>query len=448
MSDFDVAGETHKIPMQVQVEAPIFSVQLPTALPTYITAEGESLTAQDAFIKNNSNKAIQITDIKIETKGDWELVEYGGRVLENQFGLCINDITSTDGNFEWEDFKLQKTESLGITYAIQMPGYEEGLEVTDIADISIIVDWYEAVHEISSTGDVRYDGRTIVTMDEPLQLNVQQVFSLRPLVFQSSDESIATVSEDGLVTAVRPGECIITYGEAEFPISVYGTPIAASRSNINLSTTTVDIPSHYRGADDKWYTITSIADSAFYSITSTHKISLPDTITKVGDSAFYGASKVTISNLPDSITYIGIGAFYQVGAITDDLPSALTYLGNTSFSGSGIKGSGSSLTIPSSLEYWGAKVFEGAKCDRLSSIKIYTNIAIPSYTFCNLESEANCKYYIPRYCKGIGDYAFSGSYGPDKLLKYEGSTEEWATIPMGKAIFPTDSYGLAYNQSF
>ena len=449
-TDYDAPTTTpHRIPITAEIETPMFSVSVPTQLPIYVFADGTIAVAEDAKITNGSNKAIQVTDIEITPTDGWSLVSYDSNIDANEFAISINDKVSTDGAFEWANFKMEKETVLDLEYDIKLPE-SDGMALTEVGGISFIVDWYRPVYSVESTGDVRYDGKTIVTMDEPLQLTAQQTFGLRTPTWESSNPEIATVDQTGLVTALQPGAFTISYGESTFDMMAYGTPIAATRDNVNFTVTNVSIPTHYQ-QDGKWYTVTSVGDSAFRSITKTHNINISDTVTSIGDSAFEGSTGLAITKLPDSITSIGDNAFKKVGSIGVDLPKQLITIGVSAFEGTVYLPR--SLTIPATVESWGINSFKSVKMTHSNyttkTIYIYTTTRIPDGAFNGLVASAypsHISLYLPRFTQGIGVSALQ--VNPFTYLYYGGSQQEWLSVPIDSSNTYVNSASKWYDFEF
>ena len=57
--------------VNLDVEAPTFSVTVPTALPINVDANGEVTTSSDAKIVNNSHGSVIVTNVTVTGKNDW-----------------------------------------------------------------------------------------------------------------------------------------------------------------------------------------------------------------------------------------------------------------------------------------------------------------------------------------------------------------------------------------
>lgn len=179
----------------------------------------------------------------------------------------------------------------------------------------------------------------------------------------------------------------------------------------------------------KEYTVTGIADKAFYSMTTLNSVVIPQSVTSIGKMAFWGCQGLTSVTMSDSITSIGEGAFLYCYALSDlTFPAALEEIGSFAFGNclslekailpEGLRtvdenafqyclsikeavipaslaelppsmfvgcSSLSALTLPASLEFIGAGAFEG--CSSLTAITIPDMVeGIYAYTFSNCTS--------------------------------------------------------------
>ena len=87
-------------------------------------------------------------------------------------------------------------------------------------------------------------------------------------------------------------------------------------SNLDASTTTIEIPSAIRDVDGKDYSVTTIGDSAFYDCSNLTSVVIPNSVTTIGDYAFYDCNKLTSVVIPNSVTTIGDRAFSDCNNLT------------------------------------------------------------------------------------------------------------------------------------
>lgn len=154
-----MAAEEQAVPVILTVEAPIFSVTVPTALPVTITNDGSILTADNAAIQNFSAGPVAISDVEILGVGGWETVAYGTLdqkytqvntkklALQLIFGdEATGTIVSTTGA-DTNDFAgsilIPKGESLPLLYDAEVPAQQDTYDAVEFAQVVFTVGWYE-----------------------------------------------------------------------------------------------------------------------------------------------------------------------------------------------------------------------------------------------------------------------------------------------------------------
>lgn len=250
------------------------------------------------------------------------------------------------------------------------------------------------------------------------------------VVWSSSDESVATVSQEGVISALETGTVVITASsaddgtkKAECKVEVVeSTHVIRYRSYQNQPVT----PSAYGGLgalvsntfDGEWgelvfeksiqylgndvfkgcsdllevvlpSSVGSVGDNTFSGCTSLSSIRLPEGLTSLGESAFYNCSAMVKIALPKSLKSVGSGAFARCGSldsfesdqvsedrrclILDGVLSAFAPAGLTTYSiPSGIKG-----IAPSALKY----------CTKITDFTVPASVtSIGGYAFYNCTS--------------------------------------------------------------
>ena len=66
---------------------------------------------------------------------------------------------------------------------------------------------------------------------------------------------------------------------------------------------------------NKKYSVTGVANRAFYNCVNLTGVSLPNSVKKIGTYAFYGCTNLTGAVLPDSVKEIGTYTFYNCGKL-------------------------------------------------------------------------------------------------------------------------------------
>ena len=217
-------------------------------------------------------------------------------------------------------------------------------------------------------------------------------------VWSSSDESVATVNENGKVTAVAAGtatitataggkiaECAVTVNALELEyteITEGGEVVAYAVSGIGSVTGShVIIPSTHNGkpvtaiAENAFYKIESITavtipqgvtviyQRAFHSCKNLTQITIPDGLTSIGPQVFAFCTRLEKINLPDSIKAIEYDTFYGCENLTEvNIPDGVTYIGNSSFANCSKL---QSINIPDGVTYVGSAAFESCKLTEL-----------------------------------------------------------------------------------
>lgn len=119
--------------------------------------------------------------------------------------------------------------------------------------------------------------------------------------------------------------------------------------------------------NDEEYSVTSIADDAFYACADLTKVVIPKSVVSIGDDAFFECSSLTNVSMAEGITTIGAGAFIRCTSL-------------------------SSITMPNSIVSVGYGAFAG--CSRLTGVYIKSLSA-----WCNIDFHS--KDANPLYCAKV-----------------------------------------------
>ena len=148
--------------------------------------------------------------------------------------------------------------------------------------------------------------------------------------------------------------------------------------------------------------VTSIGEFAFASCSSLTSVTIPDSVTSIGRSAFNGCTSLTSITIPNSVTSISVSTFYGCTSLTSvTIGNGVTSIGNSAFSNCS---SLTSITIPDSVTSIGNRAFYG--CSSLTSVTIPNSVtSIGEYAFYNCSSLTSV--VIGNSVTSIGNSAFS-----------------------------------------
>ena len=242
----------------------------------------------------------------------------------------------------------------------------------------------------------------------------------------------------------------------------------------------------YKGVS---YKVTGIGDGAFYECCDLASVKIPNSVTRIGEYAFFFCTGLTSVTIPGSVKTIDVGAFREcTGLESITIPKSVTRIGEDAFSycknltsitvaagntvydsrencNAIIKTATNTLlvgcqntVIPSSVTSIGNSAFSG--CENLTSITIpnrVTGIGTYAFHMCeNLKTVINTSNltftrgsydngYVAYYADVIinalnsnidGDYIWSEIDGVNVLARYIGNTSE--------VVLPADYKGGSY----
>ena len=215
----------------------------------------------------------------------------------------------------------------------------------------------------------------------------------KELIWTTSDENVAKVSEDGTVTATGVGTAIVTAtsvgknngqeepASASCTVTVTGLyegfKYNVENNEITItgysgSETSIQIPATIHGKQ-----VTKIQDNAFTS-KKFASVVIPEGVTTLGKNAFRANRSLTQLTLPSTISVIGQGAFSMCESLVDVvIPEGVTQISTDAFNDCE---SLVNVTLPKSLKTIGSNAF--ADCTSLTTIKLPDNLqSITSTSF-------------------------------------------------------------------
>ena len=146
-------------------------------------------------------------------------------------------------------------------------------------------------------------------------------------------------------------------------------------------------------------------------ITGCRNTVIPYTVTSIADSAFFGCDSLSFLSIPNSVTSIGTMAFsYCFDLVSIHISNSVTSIGDGAFSGCAVL---QSVIIPESITRIEARVF--AACPKLTSIEIpnsVTSIGERAFSGCT----GLTSILIPRSVRNIGTYAFYACSGLTSIV--------------------------------
>ena len=192
--------------------------------------------------------------------------------------------------------------------------------------------------------------------------------------------------------------------------------------------TEANIPSSIT-IDDISYSVTSIADYAFYHCKNLTSVTIPNTVTTIGEGAFDGCESIATITVPNSVTNIGEAAFaWCTGLTSVTIPNSVTSIGIEAFE---YCSSLTSITIPNSVTSIGSHAFEG--CSSLTSITIPNSVtSIGYYAF------ASCSALEYLSIPNSVQYAYEDYY--NEVFYDEGFTSILHCYNLKTLIVPSDFF--------
>ncbi len=332
---------------------------------------GDGFDDEYSFDFTLDTKAPVITDYSIVKEGDKTLLKFtstenhylsGAQVAydnENYTDFTIieepdkdeqgNIVTDADGNKVY-NVTIDLTDLMNTLEQKNIKPKSLYLEVIDYA-----MNLGEKIVELNSEGETGLKislsaDKVEIKQGEEVQINAvvpSELGTADDIEWSSSDETIATVSETGLVTGIKDGVVTIT---------------ATSKVNPEVSATiefTVGEPgfvikdgvlTSYTGKASKIIIpegVTEIANSVFSYKTNITSVKLPSTLKKVGNYAFSGCSALESVDVNGAkLETLGNYAFGYTAISAFDMPETVTEIGDHAFTYSNI----SSIKIPQGVK--------------------------------------------------------------------------------------------------
>ena len=236
----------------------------------------------------------------------------------------------------------------------------------------------------------------------------------KTVTWSSSNISVATVDNDGTVTAVGAGYATITarVGDKTAQCTVHVHSYSGGKCTL-----CGDVPQLTGGTIDENGVLTKYKYENNSLLIFDLNIDIPEGVTGIGDRAFEKAtSNLKSVTIPDSVTYIGNAAFQDCRYIQRvTIPSSVTSIGYNAFLWCE---SLTSVIYTGTLADWCAIDFSSGSANPLSNKNVILYIKDSQVTDANIPNnvtEINYAFYgytnltnvtIPTSVTSIGDYAF------------------------------------------
>ncbi len=288
------------------------------------------------------------------------------------------------------------------------------------------------------------------------------------VTWTSSNENVATVDSNGLVTPLASGNVNITVTTYNGHSAQTACTVNADTNQFSYTVSNSEITiSRYTGADSgviipstvAGYPVTAISDQAFFGNTTLSSVEIPSGIETIGFAAFMGCTGLKNITIPSSVTGVGWASFNGCTG----LENVTIEPGVESISGEAFKGCTglTSITIPSSVTSIGSEAFSG--CDNLVSIEVdpdnlgYQDIGGVVYnkagtTLSAFPGGRGGAYTVPygvtnigwcalRYCKKLTSVTIPSSVTSIEGLAFDGCTGlQSVIIPSGVASIGVQAF--------
>lgn len=269
---------------------------------------------------------------------------------------------------------------------------------------------------------------TTLSEGETVQLNAiiaPDNATFQNVMWTSSNESVATVDENGLVTAVGNGVATITATTIDgtdlivfctVSVDIDDNPII-DFADVNVKAICVanwDSDGDGELSKKEAAAVTDLGDIFINNteITSFDELQYFTGLTSIGNSAFFSCYGLTSIVIPNSVTNIGDQAFANCGLTSVNIPESVVTIGAWAFN---YCNNITAVTIPENVTSIGVSAFQN--CNSLVTIIVEQgNIRYDSRDNCNAIIEtatntliAGCKNsIIPESVTSIGSLAFYG----------------------------------------
>ena len=278
---------------------------------------------------------------------------------------------------------------------------------------------YEIIAVYPAVIGLNEDEKTL-TQGDTFQLRVNSYSANatnKEVIWSTDNEAVATVDENGLVTAVGEGTAVI---------KATSVGVAPGATEAAFDTCTI----HVEGIEgDYVYSVTNGNVTIKDYLGSDAELVIPSTIagkpvTEIGPMAFWMDDNMTSVVIPEGVTTIGKEAFSGNDNLANiQLPSTLKTIGQRAFWGSAI----TELNVPEGVTSIGKEAFNNSK--NLTTVNLpetLTSIDANAFNSCASLNQI----YLPSNIRYLGTNALKGI---DKIYVKEGTVTETTVKNAGYA---------------
>ena len=315
------SGQSAQIPLDVQAEAAVFDVTVPSTLPVLITADGAVMTSSEAAIINNGNRTVRVSDITVQANNGWEVVEWGTPLTADvkEFSANINNKgANSDGSIDTTGFYgIGPSKSQEIVYQVDMPPMSTDIREA-VANVTIVISWFNAKALTASPADWFLIGPTgeLCGLTEEgyeaiLKGNVDLV--LPSTVKSIKSYAFKPASHWHNTSATNMNNCT----------SDHHAP-ALKRINsitVNDGCTTIGTAAFGQcsGLVYAWLadSVISMGESVFSDCTNLSTVHLPEYLSEIPGTAFNACKSLLSIQLPQFVSAIRSNAFASCTSLTE-----------------------------------------------------------------------------------------------------------------------------------
>ena len=243
------------------------------------------------------------------------------------------------------------------------------------------------------------------------------------------------LQEEVVIDSYTVGESIFHFASIDSEtVSITGYEGPTSPHDVTIPTT---VPTNADGSETK--TVSTIADNAFFGMSSVRSVILPEGVTTIGSFAFAQCVQLSSVQFPSTLETIGRGAFQSTGLTELNFPDecALTEIGEWAFSSCN---SLKEVTVPGYIETIGDAAFFG--CAGIERIVLEEGVVTVGKQAFQQTLALNSLTLPSTFANEnpTEDLAFSGSQilYRENIICPEGSNAEAYADQMVLALSPTE----------